>query len=355
MTAAYKNIIVRGVMMKKAAGCISFFIFILSFFAFAGCEKNHTSDNTTSEAIVESSSISISDGDQTADGSMTGITPDLEAVTVKIGNTYGNIINGGKIALVGGYIYYCSPADTKLYRTDPDGMGKLILTDYPNVFSINASDEWVYYCQEPDQGIFKVRTDGTEKMQLVDEYCEYLYVVGDWIYYKDDNDMKIHKAKAADGSENTPVSEDTVDSFYTDGDWIFFIDEWSGSSMLHRMRTDGTENALLYDGRCTQAIPEGQWLFFINSEDEYVCRMKTNGSDFEKLKDIHAGSINVADGWIYFSNILDENKLYKVKTDGNGLTKLSDDEALQISVIDGWIYYGSLRIKTDGTGRETVG
>ncbi|MBA1336679.1 MAG: hypothetical protein HPY66_3114 [Firmicutes bacterium] len=72
--------------------------------------------------------------------------------------------------------------------------------------------------------------------------------------------------------------------------------------------------------------------------------------------------INVDGETIYFSNMSDGGKLYKLDIEGKGPeTRLNDDESVGINVIGEWIYYmdagedlGTYRIKTDGTGRERL-
>jgi len=82
--------------------------------------------------------------------------------------------------------------------------------------------------------------------------------------------------------------------------------------------------------------------------------MKSNGSDAKLLDEVIAKNMNIADGWIYYVNYLDGEKLYKVKTDGSSITKVSDLTAAIISLTDNWIYFGSNRISRDGGEAEAV-
>lgn len=69
------------------------------------------------------------------------------------------------------------------------------------------------------------------------------------------------------------------------------------------------------------------------------------------------------EGWIYFSNPDDENRLYKVRASGGPLQKISSDKAVcGINIVDGWIYYQGVsgsnyrifKVRTDGTGRQIL-
>lgn len=77
---------------------------------------------------------------------------------------------------------------------------------------------------------------------------------------------------------------------------------------------------------------------------------------------INLGLVAEQNGWIYFSNIRDNNNLYKMKLDGTGMAKLSSEDAISINVLGDWVYYisrtnqmGIFRIRTDGTGRSRIG
>jgi hypothetical protein len=66
--------------------------------------------------------------------------------------------------------------------------------------------------------------------------------------------------------------------------------------------------------------------------------------------------------WIYYANLNDGQKLYKIKTDNTGRAKVSDDIVMNINVVGDWIYYSGnggdgwsiYKIRTDGTGRTNL-
>ncbi|MBN2557887.1 MAG: DUF5050 domain-containing protein [Clostridia bacterium] len=273
------------------------------------------------------------------------------------GFLYGNIINGGTVAESQGQLFYRSSVDKKLYGEGE--AGKLLVSDYPfdqagNIlFSINAIDGWVYFLQEPAQGVFKVRADGSEKTKLIDEYCEYLYVADGFIYFKNIDDKLVYKA--GPGGENSSVLfEDRVGCFCLVDGYIFYTEEYYLDSRLYRVRTDGTDKELIFPERCDRVNVDGDRLFVIRSEDNTVWSMKSNGSDARMIEGVIARNMNVADGWIYFGNLLEGEKLYKVKTDGSGMEKLSDMTAASISLTKDWIYFDSYRISRSGGEPETV-
>lgn len=75
---------------------------------------------------------------------------------------------------------------------------------------------------------------------------------------------------------------------------------------------------------------------------------------------MNGGFIVQKDGWIYYRNTLDGDKLYKIKVDGTNNIKLSEDSSVyNLNVSNGWIYYrtgyGSLlKIRIDGKERTIL-
>lgn len=67
--------------------------------------------------------------------------------------------------------------------------------------------------------------------------------------------------------------------------------------------------------------------------------------------------------WIYYRNGADGGSLYKIRMDGTDKMKLNSEISIYINVAGGWVYYRNIsegdkfcicRVRTDGTGRETI-
>ncbi|MDP4145775.1 MAG: DUF5050 domain-containing protein [Bacillota bacterium] len=84
------------------------------------------------------------------------------------------------------------------------------------------------------------------------------------------------------------------------------------------------------------------------------------GTDISS-QDIFKGILS--DGWVYYSNLADKQKLTKIKTDGSGKTTLTPDNRCSvIGIQDGYIYfndggdsfYGIYKMKTDGKDKTKI-
>jgi hypothetical protein len=105
-----------------------------------------------------------------------------------------------------------------------------------------------------------------------------------------------------------------------------------------------------------------------------LVKTKVDGSDWTKLSDDHAMSINVVEEWLYYitTEASKPNAIYKIRTDGTSRTLVSQAAAGRLWVWDGWMYYlqlveqhnetggtyripaGIFRMKTDGSSEQKL-
>ena len=80
-----------------------------------------------------------------------------------------------------------------------------------------------------------------------------------------------------------------------------------------------------------------------------------------KLNDDTSSFVNVVGRWVYYGNITEGVKLYKITTDGTDKEMLNKDQSVSINVVGNWIYYRNefegrklYKIQIDGTERQEV-
>jgi Flp pilus assembly protein TadD len=237
-----------------------------------------------------------------------------------------------------------------------------------NMGLIARQGDWMYYSDFTDEGkLYKMRSDGTEKTKLSDQSCIYINVMGRWVYFQGDDGL--YKTRT-DGKKETRLNNDVFCSNTTvAGEWIYYIncdDEYT----VYRIRTDGTERSRLNDDYSGDLNVEGDWIYYLSSryspeENRHyndLTKMRTDGTQRTPMGE-DGFWLNVADGWIYYSNESDDGKLYKIRTDGTDKTKLNDERCGNIIVYGDWVFYESYfdegyrllcRIGTDGTERTVL-
>lgn len=105
------------------------------------------------------------------------------------------------------------------------------------------------------------------------------------------------------------------------------------------------------------AIDIDGYVYYNNTGDENKLYKKDINGMFERaICEHNAQYINVSEGWVYYSNYSDKGKLYRVKTDGAKIEKLNDELSGYVTISGEWIYYSNhndkgriYKIKKDGS------
>lgn len=289
-----------------------------------------------------------------------------------MGNSNGNINNGGIAAKQGDWIYFTS--GESIYKEKIDGSERvLIINAHAN--SINVVNDWIYYSAQTYRNdfLYKVKTDGTLEMSLFEtnsgDWISGIHIVGDWIYFsvrsiENKSLNKLYKMKT-DGSETKIIEIDNAEFLNFEGDWIYYAnrgDEWD----IYKMRIDGSERTKLSTESVIEMNISDGWIYYISIGDSKIYKMKFDGTNILKLSDERASDLNVSEDWIYYHNLKDY-KLYKMKLDGTGKIKLHDDTASAPNIVGDEIYYIHIdkdfyyynygtdngrvyKMKTDGSG-----
>jgi len=295
-----------------------------------------------------------------------------------VGNSYGNIVNGGFAAYNDGWVYYNSFDNKCFYKMREDGTEKTKLADQSACY-INVADGWIYYCYYKDyrntaekegSGIFRMRTDGSENTRIADDIVAVcMNVSGEWIYYIESGG--VYKTRL-DGSEKTRVTDGNINYINVDGDWIYYTAGINGD--LCKIRTDGTGKTLLrlmddvfYSG---YIITAGDWIYYMPHafDDTFsIYKIRTDGTENTLViswNDIWGIDFNIADGWIYYTGWCDETNshpIHKMRLDGSEKTRLSEHDAGAINIAGGWIIYAErnpydnfCKMRLDGTDNQLL-
>ena len=337
----------------------------------------------------------------------------LSNVINERGNSVGNIVNEGLAAKQGDWIFFVSNNESstsryagkqKLHKIRTDGSGYEKLND-DHCRYINVIGDWIYYrhCTGTSFGrIYKVNVDGTSRTQLNEDSSSFINVVGEWIYYCNETDgNKLYKMRI-DGSAVEKISDDESFDINAFDDWVYYVNRNDGYS-IYKIRTDGSEKTKLNNDDSSYVNVIGDWIYYANSEgkagrmcdnpksqtmdmwwlfcgswdptkkfDNKLYRMRTDGSNREKLDNMNVWNLNVSGEHIYFLQDESENDpfsfmrggLTRMRIDGSDMNVISSSGSYA-SVVGDFVYYYSkntgmrdsdvVRVRTDGSDRQAIG
>lgn len=295
-----------------------------------------------------------------------------------IGNTSGNLANGGCVAIQDDWIFYVIPQaeNNYLYKEKIDGTEKVII--HPEglkyITAINVVGDWVYFINSAttsngeglyatyniDEKLYRMKIDGTELTQLSQDNIYYIVVVNDTIYYVNQSDnSRIYKMKT-DGTDNTLINNDKSRSINVIDDWIYYINYSDDIQDICKVKTDGTNK---------QSLEKVQWgrqlmvyqdkLYFIDTDDNFYDNISSIDLDGNNrthiIKDV--SSYNISNNMIFYS-VYDKGT-FSSEINGSNKEKLSIDDSWNINIWNNWIFYYMLSgynedgfvINQDGSAR----
>lgn len=274
-----------------------------------------------------------------------------------VGNTAGNLYNGGLFCEYEEYIYFANPNDgNQLYRMDENGENlKKIHSDRASY--INIYNDYVYYVRfnHSDSreevfrgnlfGVYRQKLGSSEVTELYNGIAQSVVLVGNKLYFKsyDDKNLIQTKSVGVDGKNLTAVDDkDYIPlSVYNRSIYFANVDE---NHNIVKLNTANDSIETVKTGNFYMPVMEDNKLYYIDVEAGYKLT-KENLSTGEKqiLSEDKCINYNVSTkyGVIYYQCENDENdhKLVRMKLDGNGKEVVAEGDYSNIHITEKYTYY----------------
>lgn len=265
--------------------------------------------------------------------------------THTVGNTSGNLLNGGLFAESDGKIYFANPKDNgTLYVMGQDLKDpKQLYND--NVSYLNVAGDYLFYTRRNDKrhsqgdamlslsktGLFRLNISGTRLGKLYDAPTQTVSLYGNYLYYQrydKKEGLQLGKAKI-DGDSDEVIVKEGIAPYSIQDDKIIYA-ALNNDHMIHSMRIDGSEQSIIFDGNATNVIRVGQHIYFMDMDQNYaLCRVKLDGSEPEVLESRRVATYNVdgSEQMIYYQvDDGKENGLYGMNLDSQITEKVQDGD-----------------------------
>lgn len=208
-------------------------------------------------------------------------------------------------------------------------------------------------------------------------------VFGDWLYYiagsgelfreqVDPDNIDSGERYAFLAGEGNPLIELVLDgpvqSFVickdpaSKKDYMYFIEGSRPYTVFCRANPDGTDKREIFRGDFVRIIIDQGWLYFTDlSDGNKLWRVKLDGSEPEMILDQQwdFGMIAfVYDNWVYFHG--GNGEIYRVRSDGEYLAPFSSNIDFPYWVKSGYLYYNSIdddgfyRMRPDGSDKKRI-
>lgn len=233
--------------------------------------------------------------------------------------------------------------DQLLYRIDNSNQtGKQISND--KISEIAYYDGWIYYINGSDNyKIYKMKDDGTEKTLIIDNPTDHLYVINNSVIYVNgfiiSSTVKSYLVFKSDldGKNITQIiSDKNVLTLYFYDNYLYYksLGNLSRPSFL-KAHINGEHHVYLlssgfaskmtvnnkigYTSYQLENIKDG-WIYYVNADNKNkIFRFDLDGKHESVVSEnsVYNNNYYIIGDWIYYSNASDSKKIYKVKIDGS--------------------------------------
>lgn len=279
------------------------------------------------------------------------ITPNPDGT---VGNTAGNLYNGGLFCEDDGYVYFSNPYDNyALYRMKPDEteFEKLIATE---TRSINAAGDYLYFYQSGSgsgeglgyvistTGVYRAEKENPHNISCLDRVLSENIVLADnLIYYNTASQSEGVALKCVDisGDKKEILLDYKVTPACIRNSALYFTKPVENGHLM-ALKTGSKSASELLAEDIYMPIVEGNLVYCIDIHNNYalVCFDLTTG---EKtiLANERTDMFNVSDQYIYYQTAGDTPQLKRVTKDGASSEVVADGAYNSIHLTSQYAYF----------------
>ncbi len=272
-----------------------------------------------------------------------------------VGNSAGNLYNGGYFCEDGETVFFRNPLDkNSLYRMDIYGENIEKMVDVPIAYINNGGDFLYFYYDDNNEekfmgiagsmsGIYRYAKNGKSAVTSLDRCVSGCTVLsGNQIYYQHyDNKegMSIYSV-STEGKDAHQVIDAIINPSCIINTEMYFADEAGGYYLNIYNPTQNTVARFL-DMRTYWPIISANYLFFINVDDNYrLYRYDLSSGSLAKLTDDRVDCYNVYGDMIFYQkNSKKEPALMRMHADGSSPEAIAMGNYTNINCTRTYTYY----------------
>lgn len=276
----------------------------------------------------------------------------------EIGNTTGNIYNGGLFSEQEGKIYFSNTNDDgSLYRTDVNLVNFEKIHNDKAVF-INVDENYIYYVRANNTrennsnnvlmynntGMYRINQNGTGLKSISYNPGAYLTLKGNRIYYQKydvDNGLLLYQ-NAIDLSKEKLLLKDAVIPASIMNGQLYYAG-FSNDHNLNAIDLSSYNAKKILEGNFLYPIFQNNYLYYINIDDNYkIYRSNVDGSDPTLLVDDRCSTYNITNSGKYLYYQIDNgesNRIGRINLETLESETLLDGNFKQIHVTSNYVFF----------------
>lgn len=275
-----------------------------------------------------------------------------------IGNTTGNLYNGGAFCQYEDRIYFANPADNNyLYSMKLDGSD--VQLEYKDMVSyIQIINGYIYYIRTNRAstdvvlhgslyGIFRMKIGSDKPLCLYTGIVESMVVCGDYIYFRsyDEKEQIQFKKVKVDGEELSIVSENDYDAVAAWKNEVYFTNVEDNHNLMYVMSGTDVVHTSSVGNYYMPSFSDNFFYYIDLDNDMKLTRMSLKNNEITVLDEGVCVNYNVSSeqGVIYYQ-LEDENqhRLRRMDIYGANKTTIADGDYCDIHITEKYTYYNMI-------------
>ncbi len=273
-----------------------------------------------------------------------------------VGNTAGNLNNGGYFCEYNDTVYFANPLDKgTLYAMNPDETNLRKLNSV-KIRNILAGGDYLYYFQleaateENTLGAVtnthsfnRCKLNGKQAVGLTRDVVLKGQLIDDYLYLltanKSTGQPEFYKLKT-DKSDKVELADYSINPASVSNGMIYY-NGTQDDHALYRLNTttDVTEN--VWNGKLWNPIAYGDYIYYMDLKSDYkLCRYSLTEKKVEILTQERVDCFNVGSGYIYYqTNDATNPQLKCMHTDGSNVLVVADGIYTNINMTSQYVYF----------------
>lgn len=269
-----------------------------------------------------------------------------------VGNTAGNINNGGYFCEHNGTVYFANSYEGgSLYSMNPDETGLRRLNTL-KVQNILAGGKYVFYFQTGASVVsdftqpFNVRSfercrlDGSNASALVRDVVVTAQLVDNYLYLltASNSGPLFYKLKI-DNSDRTDLGSFNINpACALDG--TIYYNGTDGDHYLYGLDTATDVPHVVWRSNLWYPSIEGDYVYYMDVANNYrLCRYSMSRNVIEVLTEDRVDCFNVGGGYVYYQKNGSQPQLKCMRTDGSETKVIAEGNYTHISMTSRYVYF----------------
>lgn len=260
-----------------------------------------------------------------------------------LGNSSGNLFNGGLFCEYENRIYFSNPKDEgRLYVMDAD------LSNYEKLSSdtatsINVAGKYVIYGRHNDQqkhtnenvfatsktGLYRIDQNGNNLKTLFDSAVNVVNLCGNTVYFQRNINSGFGISMIdIDKSNDADLTEEPIFPYAIDKNYLYYVGV-SNNHNMYRMNLSSGQKETIYEGNIAYLTLADGYLYYLDLENSHaLTRMQPDGTDKEILVTEPTSTYNVTPDGSFLYYEVDNGK-------SNGIVRMNLKNGVSKTLMDG--------------------